>query len=95
MGRTGSEGTQMCVNDIISDGVISCVVLGGIAGLLIGAGSIMIPGLGIIAAADRLQACFRERLPEAWSADLLIWAYRRVKADNMKMMLEAGRFCSV
>lgn len=51
MGRTGSEGTQTGVNDNISDGVISGGVLGGIAGLLIGAGSIMIPGLGIIAAA--------------------------------------------
>lgn len=48
MGRTG--GT-MGVNDNISDGVISGGVLGGIAGLLIGAGSMMIPGLGIIAAA--------------------------------------------
>lgn len=39
------------VNDNISDGVISGGVLGGIAGLLIGAGSMVIPGLGIIAAA--------------------------------------------
>lgn len=39
------------VNDNISDGVISGGVLGGIAGLLIGAGSMIIPGLGIIAAA--------------------------------------------
>lgn len=39
------------VNDNISDGVISGGVLGGIAGLLLGAGSMMIPGLGIIAAA--------------------------------------------
>lgn len=39
------------VNDNISDGVVSGGVLGGIAGLLIGAGSMVIPGLGIIAAA--------------------------------------------
>ncbi len=39
------------VNDNISDGVISGGLLGGIAGLLIGAGSMVIPGLGIIAAA--------------------------------------------
>lgn len=50
-GRTGSAGTPTGVNDNISDGIISGGVLGGIAGLLIGAGSIMIPGLGIIAAA--------------------------------------------
>lgn len=39
------------INDNISDGVISGGVLGGLAGLLIGAGSMVIPGLGIIAAA--------------------------------------------
>jgi hypothetical protein len=43
-GRTG-------MNDNISDGVISGGLLGGLAGLLIGAGSMIIPGLGIIAAA--------------------------------------------
>lgn len=39
------------VNDNISDGVVSGSVLGGIAGLVIGAGSLIVPGLGIIAAA--------------------------------------------
>jgi uncharacterized membrane protein len=39
------------INDNISDGVVTGGVLGGIAGLLIGAGSLMLPGLGIIAAA--------------------------------------------
>lgn len=39
------------VNDNISDGVVTGGVLGGLAGLLIGAGSMVIPGLGIIAAA--------------------------------------------
>ncbi len=39
------------VNDNISNGVVSGGILGGLAGLLIGAGSMMIPGLGIIAAA--------------------------------------------
>ncbi len=50
-GRTGVSGNPAGVNDNISDGVISGGVLGGIAGLLIGAGSMIIPGLGIIAAA--------------------------------------------
>jgi len=39
------------VNDNISDGVMTGGILGGLAGLLIGAGSLAIPGLGIIAAA--------------------------------------------
>lgn len=49
----GARGATVgrAVNDNISDGVVSGGVLGGIAGLLIGAGSMVIPGLGIIAAA--------------------------------------------
>ena len=44
----GAEGIR---NDNISDGTVTGGVLGGLAGLLIGAGSMAIPGLGIIAAA--------------------------------------------
>lgn len=39
------------VNDNISDGIVTGGILGGLAGLLIGAGSMAVPGLGIIAAA--------------------------------------------
>lgn len=49
-GAAGTTGT-MGTNDNISDGVVTGGVLGGLAGLLIGAGSMAIPGLGIVAAA--------------------------------------------
>lgn len=44
-------GDRDGINDNISDGVISGGTLGGVAGVLLGLGSIAIPGLGIIAAA--------------------------------------------
>jgi uncharacterized membrane protein len=47
---TMGTGTK-AANDNISDGVVTGGILGGLAGLLIGAGSMVIPGLGIIAAA--------------------------------------------
>lgn len=50
MGRTAGAG-RGAVNDNISDGVVTGGILGGLAGLLIGAGSMVIPGLGIVAAA--------------------------------------------
>jgi len=54
-GITGTSATMStkarATNDNISDGVITGGILGGLAGLLIGAGSMFIPGLGIIAAA--------------------------------------------
>ncbi|RCX16098.1 hypothetical protein DFR58_11280 [Anaerobacterium chartisolvens] len=46
MGRNDGQ-----VNDNISDGVVTGGILGGLAGLVIGAGSMVIPGFGIIAAA--------------------------------------------
>jgi uncharacterized membrane protein len=49
-GTTASMGRGP-INDNISDGVVTGGILGGLAGLLIGAGSMVIPGLGIIAAA--------------------------------------------
>ncbi len=54
IGTTATMGTNtsnQAVNDNISDGVVTGGILGGLAGLLVGAGSMVIPGLGIIAAA--------------------------------------------
>lgn len=52
MGTTATMGTNArATNDNISDGVVTGGILGGLAGLLIGAGSMVIPGLGIVAAA--------------------------------------------
>jgi len=39
------------VKDNISDGTLYGGVIGGVGGLLVGAGALMVPGLGIIAAA--------------------------------------------
>lgn len=47
----GSGDVQGVTNDNISNGAVTGGVIGGLAGLLIGAGMIAIPGLGIIAAA--------------------------------------------
>lgn len=52
MGGAGVTATnKRGTNDNISDGVMTGGILGGLAGLLIGAGSMVIPGLGIVAAA--------------------------------------------
>lgn len=51
-GLTATMGTNAGPrNDNISDGVVTGGILGGLAGLLIGAGSMVVPGLGIVAAA--------------------------------------------
>lgn len=49
--QTSINTNPRAINDNISDGVVTGGILGGLTGLLIGAGSMIIPGLGIIAAA--------------------------------------------
>lgn len=46
-----SSFTNNAIHDNISDGVVTGTVLGGLAGLLIGIGTVVVPGLGVIAAA--------------------------------------------
>jgi uncharacterized membrane protein len=43
--------SSSATNDNISDGVVTGTVLGGLGGLLIGIGTVVVPGLGVIAAA--------------------------------------------
>ena len=47
----GGENSMEMKNDNISNGLITGGILGGAAGLLIGAGSMVVPGFGIVAAA--------------------------------------------
>lgn len=49
--QTEARNGEGMVNDNISNGAVTGGVIGGLAGLLIGAGLVAIPGLGIIAAA--------------------------------------------
>ncbi len=49
--QTESRDETGMVNDNISNGAVTGGIIGGLAGLLIGAGLVAIPGLGIIAAA--------------------------------------------
>ncbi len=52
MGGASTTATnRRGINDNISGGVMTGGILGGLAGLLIGAGSMVVPGLGIVAAA--------------------------------------------
>ena len=50
-GFQGRQENPVATNDNISNGTVVGGVIGGVAGLLLGAGALTIPGLGIVAAA--------------------------------------------
>lgn len=49
--QTDTSVQAGAINDNISDGVVTGTVLGGVAGVLLGIGTVVMPGLGVIAAA--------------------------------------------
>ena len=83
------------INDNISDGVISGGVLGGIAGLLIGAGSMMIPGLGIIAAAGPITGLLSGTVTGGIVGGLVDLGIPENKAGSMRVKLSGARYYSV
>jgi gas vesicle protein len=96
--KSGSSksGTSMdagghAVNDNISDGVVTGGVLGGLAGLLIGAGSLVIPGLGIIAAAGPITGLLSGAVTGGIVGGLVDLGIPENKSKQYESEVKAGR----
>lgn len=88
--NTGVEYKNV-TNDNISDGVMTGGILGGIAGLLIGAGSLAIPGLGIIAAAGPLAGLFTGAVTGGLVGGLVDLGIPEEKGREYEADIKAGR----
>jgi len=86
MGREGRA-----VNDNISDGVVTGGVLGGLAGLLIGAGSLAIPGLGIIAAAGPITGLLSGALTGGIVGGLIDLGIPEARSREYESDIKAGK----
>lgn len=88
-GRDGAA--RGAINDNISDGVVTGGILGGLAGLLIGAGSMVIPGLGIIAAAGPITGLLSGAVTGGIVGGLVDLGIPESKSKQYESELKSGR----
>jgi uncharacterized membrane protein len=79
------------INDNISDGVVTGGILGGLAGLLIGAGSMVIPGLGIIAAAGPITGLLSGAVTGGIVGGLVDLGIPETKSKQYESDIKSGR----
>ena len=79
------------VNDNISDGVVTGGILGGLAGLLIGAGSMVIPGLGIVAAAGPITGLLSGAVTGGIVGGLIDLGIPENKSKEYETDIKAGK----
>lgn len=92
MGANMMEGkSEGGANDNISNGVISGGILGGLAGLLIGAGSMAIPGLGIIAAAGPITGLISGAVTGGIAGGLIDLGIPENKSQQYETDIKAGK----
>lgn len=82
---------KMEVKDNISDGAITGGVLGGLAGLLIGAGTMAIPGLGIIAAAGPITGLLGGAVTGGIIGGLIDLGIPEEKGEQYETDIKAGK----
>ena len=85
----GARGGR--VNDNISDGVVSGGILGGLAGLLIGAGSMVVPGLGIVAAAGPITGLLSGAVTGGVVGGLVDLGIPEAKGRQYEADIKAGK----
>jgi uncharacterized membrane protein len=97
-GEQGNDATEARmqahtepINDNISDGVVTGGVLGGLAGLLAGAGSMIIPGLGIIAAAGPITGLISGALTGGIVGGLIDLGIPENRSKEYETDIKAGK----
>ncbi|HOQ36783.1 MAG TPA: hypothetical protein PK033_01465 [Acetivibrio sp.] len=85
------KNNQGGINDNISDGVVTGGILGGLAGLLIGAGSMVIPGLGIIAAAGPITGLISGAITGGIVGGLVDLGIPENKSKQYETDIKAGK----
>ena len=85
------KSSTRATNDNISNGVLTGGVLGGLAGLLIGAGSMVVPGLGIIAAAGPITGLISGAVTGGIVGGLVDLGIPEDKSKNYESDLKKGK----
>ena len=89
--KTGATMGTQTTNDNISDGVVTGGILGGVAGILLGAGSLMIPGLGIVAAAGPIAGLISGAVTGGIVGGLMDLGIPEERSRQYESDIKAGR----
>ncbi len=90
-----NNGTSMTYNDDITDGALTGGTIGGIGGLLVGAGALAIPGVGPIIAAGPLAAALSGALAGGIAGGLIDWGIPAESSRKYEQHVAQGNILAV
>lgn len=91
--KSGSQGKHY--EDDITDGALTGSTLGGIGGLLVGAGALAIPGIGPIIAAGPIAAALSGALAGGIAGGLIDWGIPAEASKRYETHVSAGNILAI
>lgn len=91
----GDNNTQMFGGDSVSDGATTGGVLGGLAGLAIGAGALAIPGLGAIVAAGPVAGLLSGAASGGIAGGLIDWGIPEAEGNRLENDIKQGNILAI
>lgn len=85
------RNSQMTGGDSIADGASTGGVLGGLAGLAMGAGALAIPGIGPVIAAGPIAGLLSGAATGGIAGGLIDWGIPQEEADQFEQDVKSGR----
>lgn len=93
-GNKDSHNTEY-VDDSIVDGTMAGGAIGGIGGMLLGAGALMIPGLGPVMAAGPIAATISGAIGGGITGGLIDWGIPAAKSEQYNNEVSSGKTLAV
>ena len=93
-GKQQSSGSQT-YNDDITDGALTGGTLGGIGGLLIGAGAMFVPGIGPLLAAGPISAAIGGALAGGLAGGLIDWGIPSEASERYVKQVEQDKILAI
>ena len=87
----GDRNASMTGGDSLADGATTGGVLGGLAGLAMGAGALAIPGIGPIIAAGPIAGLLSGAATGGIAGGLIDWGIPKEEADEYENEVKSGR----
>jgi uncharacterized membrane protein len=93
--KKGAQDDNQYVNDDITDGALTGGTLGGIGGLILGAGALAIPGIGPIIAAGPIAAALSGAVAGGVAGGLIDWGIPAEVSQRYEQHVAGGGILAV